>query len=67
MVDCLSIIRKLSEKRIGVLFESEAIYSLNDDSHMALSFQATIAEQESRTRSRVWKLPCGCGWITVCL
>ena len=35
-----------------MLFESEAIYSLNDDSHMALSFQATIAEQESRTRSR---------------
>ena len=52
VVDCLSIIRKLSEKKIGVLFESEAIYSLNDDSHMALSFQATIAEQESRTRSR---------------
>ena len=52
VVDCLSVIRKLSEKKVGVLFESEAIYSLNDDSHLALSFQATIAEQESRVRSR---------------
>lgn len=52
VVDCLSVIRKLSEKKVGVFFESEAIYSLNDDSHLALSFQATIAEQESRVRSR---------------
>lgn len=52
VVDFLSIIRRLAEKKIGVWFESEAIYSLNDDSHMALSFQATIAEQESRVRSR---------------
>ena len=52
VVDFLSTIRKLSEKKIGVLFESEAIYSLNSNSHMALSFQATIAEEESRIRSR---------------
>ncbi|MBO5068507.1 MAG: recombinase family protein, partial [Clostridia bacterium] len=29
-----------------------AIFSLNDDAQMALSFQATIAEEESHTRSR---------------
>ena len=52
VVDCLSVIRKLSEKKVGVLFESECIFSLNDDSHLALSFQATLAEQESRMRSR---------------
>ena len=46
------MIRKLSEKKVGVLFESECIFSLNDDSHLALSFQATLAEQESRMRSR---------------
>ena len=27
-------------------------FSLNDDSQMALSFQATMAEEESHTRSR---------------
>jgi len=52
VVDFLSTIRRLSEKKIGVLFESEAIYSLNSNSHLALSFQATIAEEESRVRSR---------------
>lgn len=52
VVDFLTVIRKLSEKKIGVLFESEAIYSLNSNSHLALSFQATIAEEESRVRSR---------------
>ena len=52
VVDFLSTIRKLSEKKVGVLFESEAIYSLNSNSHLALSFQATIAEEESRIRSR---------------
>lgn len=52
VVDFLSTIRKLREKKVGVLFESEAIYSLNQNSHLALSFQATIAEEESRVRSR---------------
>ena len=52
VVDFLSTIRKLKEKKVGVLFESEAIYSLNSNSHLALSFQATIAEEESRIRSR---------------
>ena len=52
VVDFLSTIRKLSERKVGVLFESEAIYSLNTNSHLALSFQATIAEEESRVRSR---------------
>ena len=52
--DFLGAVRKLSKlkRRVGVYFESEAIFSLNDNSHMALSFQATIAEEESRTRSR---------------
>ncbi|MBQ7293823.1 MAG: recombinase family protein, partial [Clostridia bacterium] len=37
---------------VGVFFESEAIFSLNDDSQMALTFQATMADEESHTRSR---------------
>ena len=44
--------RKLAERKVGILFESEAIFSLNSDSHLALSFQATVAEEESRIRSR---------------
>lgn len=52
VVVLLSTVRKLAEKKIGVLFESEAVYSLNDSSHLALSFQATVAEEESRIRSR---------------
>jgi len=37
---------------VGIFFESEAIFSLNDDSQMALTFQATMAEEKSHTRSR---------------
>lgn len=48
----LHTVRRLAEKGIGVLFESEAIYSLNDANHLALQFQATMAEEESRIRSR---------------
>lgn len=54
VVDFLGMVRKLSQLRspVGVFFESEAIFSLNDDSKMALSFQAAMAEEESHTRSR---------------
>jgi len=54
VVDFIGIVRDLAEKTppVGVFFESEAIFSLNDDSQLALSFQATMAEEESHTRSR---------------
>ena len=52
VVTLLSTVRMLAEKKIGVLFESEAVYSLNDMNHLALTFQATVAEEESRIRSR---------------
>lgn len=50
----VATVRRLAEltPRVGVFFESEAIFSLNDDSQMALTFQATMAEEESHTRSR---------------
>ena len=48
----LKTVRSLAEKKIGVLFESEAVYSLNDLNHLSLTFQATVAEEESRIRSR---------------
>ena len=52
--DFLGTIRSLTEQKppVGVFFESEAIFSLNDDSQMALSFQSVMAEEESHTRSR---------------
>lgn len=52
--DFIGTVRSLAERRppVGVFFESEAIFSLNDDSQMALTFQATMAEEESHTRSR---------------
>lgn len=52
--DFLSSVRSLSEHNppVGVFFESENIYSLKEDSSMALSFQATMAEEESRNKSR---------------
>lgn len=52
VVDFLRTVRKLAERGIGILFESEAIFSLNSNSQLALSFQATMAEEESRVRSR---------------
>lgn len=54
VVDCISMVRMLAElpSPVGVFFESECIFSLKDDSQMALSFQATIAQEESHIRSR---------------
>ena len=52
--DFIGTVRNLAEMRprVGVFFESEAIFSLNDDSQLALTFQATMAEEESHIRSR---------------
>ena len=54
VVDFLGMVRMLAEHNpaIGVFFEAECIYSLNERSQMALSFQATMAEEESRNKSR---------------
>lgn len=54
VLDFIGIVRNLAERKpaVGVFFESEAIFSLNDDSQMALTFQATMADEESHTRSR---------------
>ncbi len=54
VVDCIGLTRDLAELKppVGVFFESECIFSLNDDSQMALTFVASMAEEESHTRSR---------------
>ena len=55
LVDCISKIRRLSERKkpIGVFFESENIYSLNDNTEMSLSFVATMAQEESHIKSTI--------------
>ena len=52
--DFIGTVRKLAEQRpqVGVFFESEHIFSLNDDNQMSLTFMATMAEEESHIRSR---------------
>lgn len=54
VTDCIGIVRDLAALKppVGVFFESESIFSLKDDSQMALTFLATMAEEESHTRSR---------------
>lgn len=52
--DFLSSVRVLAEHvpPIGVFFQTEAIYSLQSESSVALTMQATMAENESRNKSR---------------
>jgi len=54
VVDCITMVRNLADlpQPVGVFFESECIFSLNEDTSMPLSFLATIAENESKIRSR---------------
>ena len=57
IIDCISIVRELAALKpsVGVFFETEMIYTLKTDSEMALSFLATIAQEESRNRSSSMK------------
>ncbi len=54
ILDCIGMVQNLSQldPPVGVFFETECIFSLNDDSSMALSFQATMAQEESHSKSR---------------
>ncbi len=53
IVDCIGYCRELKAlpKPVGVFFESEHIYTLQDDSEMSLSFIATMAQEESHVKS----------------
>lgn len=55
IVDCISIIRHLSSLKnpVGVKFETEGIYTLNNNTEMSLSFTATIAQEESHIKSSI--------------
>ena len=55
IVDCISYVRDLKKLNppIGVMFETEHIYTLNGNSEMSLSFIATLAQEESHTKSEI--------------
>ena len=55
IVDCISIVRELLTLKpvVGVFFETEHIFTLKDDTEMQLSFVATMAQEESHTKSKI--------------
>jgi DNA invertase Pin-like site-specific DNA recombinase len=55
ILDCISCVRELAALNppVGVYFETEGIYTLTPGSEMALSFLATLAQEESRNKSAV--------------
>ena len=55
IVDCIGITRELGALKppVGVFFETEHLFTLKDDAEMALSFQATMAQEESHVKSNI--------------
>lgn len=53
IMDCIGTVNKLKERQppIGVFFENEQIYTLNQQSEMSLSFIAAMAQEESHVKS----------------
>ncbi len=49
--ECLTIARELKDKGITILFETNAIDTIDQDAWLKLSIMATLAEEESRTTS----------------
>ena len=56
--DCIGCVRKLSglANPIGVFFENEHLYTLDQNSEMSLSFIATLAQEESHIKSNSMNL-----------
>jgi DNA invertase Pin-like site-specific DNA recombinase len=57
LVDCIDTVRKLADLRppIGVYFEIERIYTLNENSDFQLQHFASFAEHESKHKSTLLK------------
>ncbi len=55
LIDCIGYIRQLkaASPPIGIFFETENIFTLNANSEMSLSFIATLAQEESHTKSEI--------------
>lgn len=55
LMDCVGYIRRLKALNppVGVFFETEHIYTLDANSEMTLSLMATLAQEESHTKSEI--------------
>ena len=55
IVDCIEQVRRLAALKppVGVMFETERIYTLDSKSEMSLSFIATLAQEESHNKSEI--------------
>ena len=55
LMDCVGYIRKLRALAppVGVFFETEHLYTLDANSEMTLSLMATLAQEESHTKSEI--------------
>ena len=55
IMDCIGYVRLLKGKKppIGIFFETENIYTLDPNSEMSLAFIATLAQEESHTKSEI--------------
>ena len=55
IIDCIGYVRQLkaASPPIGVFFETENIFTLDENSEMSLSFIATLAQEESHTKSEI--------------
>ena len=55
IIDCIGYVRQLKAATppIGIFFETENIFTLDENSEMALSFIATLAQEESHTKSEI--------------
>ena len=58
ILDCIGYARHLAAMQppVGVFFEAEKIYTLDNKSEMALSLVATFAQEESRTKSEIMNM-----------
>ena len=56
--DCVGYIRQLKALRspVGIFFETEHMYTLNEQSEMSLTFMATLAQEESHIKSNSMNL-----------
>ena len=60
IVDCLSVIETLKnlDPPVGVKFEADNIYTLDSNGRMILTILASVAEEESHSKSIIMKADC---------
>ena len=51
VVDCLSVIKELKEVGVGVRFDENNLYTMDATGSLVLTILATVAEEESRSKS----------------